>query len=300
MPGGIKVVVGIGEILWDMFPAGKQLGGAPANFIYHVREIGGGEIQPLMVSCVGEDALGREILSRWDRLSLSGEFIAVDAKHPTGTVTVSLDGQGRPVYRIETDVTWDFLSESPQLRELAATADAVCFGTLAQREPKSRKCIQNFLHKTSPGTLRILDLNLRTPFFSKDIVEESLRLADVVKVNGEELGILAGLFALAGGEKAVAENFMQRWKLRLIAVTNGEQGSMLFAPGACSVHRGYAVTVADTVGAGDAFCAAIAVGLLGRFSLEKINDCANRAASFVCTQPGAMPAIPEEIRKLFR
>lgn len=300
MTGGTNVVVGIGEILWDMLPAGKQLGGAPANFIYHVREIGGGELQPLMASCVGEDALGREILARWDGLSLRPEFIAVEAEHPTGTVTVSLDGQGRPVYRIETDVAWDFLPESPPLRDLAATADAVCFGTLAQRGLKSRKCIQNFLRNTKPKALRILDINLRKPFFSKDVVEESLPLADVVKVNSEELRILADYFSISGGEESIVDGLLRRWKLRLVALTKGEQGSLLCSQGARSEHRGYAVNVADTVGAGDAFCAAIAVGMLRGFSLEKINDCANRAASFVCTQPGAMPAMPEEVRNLFR
>jgi fructokinase len=299
VPGGKKVIVGIGEILWDMLPAGKRLGGAPANFVYHVREIGGGAVVPWMVSCVGKDAPGREILSRWDRLSLGARHLAVDPGHPTGTVTVSVDAQGGPVYRIETGVAWDFLPESPQLDQLAAAADAVCYGTLAQRSAQSRRCIQNFLRHTRPETLRIFDINLRPPFFTREVAEESLTLADVLKVNSEELGILADFFSLSGGEEAVAEGLLQRWRLRLVALTKGKQGSRLFAPGACSAHPGYAVSVADTVGAGDAFCAAVVVGMLGGFALERINVCANRAASFVSTQTGAMPEMPVEIKNLF-
>jgi fructokinase len=299
MPAGMKVIVGIGEILWDVFPSGKRLGGAPANFIYHVREIGGGEIQPLMVSSVGEDPPGREILARWDQLSLSEEFITVDADHPTGSVSVAVDPQGKPVYEIKKDVAWDFLPESPQLRELAATADAICFGTLAQRAPKSRKSIQTFLRQAEPETLRILDINLRVPFFSKSILEESLSLANVLKMNAEELHVLADCFSFSGGEQAVIAALMRRYPLRLVILTKGEKGSELFSQEEHSAHGGYPVAVVDTVGAGDAFNAAIAVGMLNRFSLEKLNDCANRAAAFVCTQSGAMPEVPDEIKQLF-
>jgi fructokinase len=299
MPDDIKVIVGIGEILWDLFPAGKRLGGAPANFIYHTSEIGGEGIQPLMISCVGADPFGREILDRWDRLSLSEEFIALDDKHPTGVVTVAVDAQGKPVYDIATNVAWDFLPGGPQLRELAATADAVCFGTLAQREPKSRETIQKFLRQTGSGTLRILDINLRAPFVTKSVVEESLSLANVLKINDEELRVLAGFFALSGGEQAAVLDLMRRWKLRLVALTKGDQGSVLYTPAGSSTHGGIPVAVADSVGAGDAFSAAIAVGMLNQFPLEKLNDCANRVASFVCTQSGGMPPMPEEIKTLF-
>lgn len=300
MPAGTKVIVGIGEILWDVFPSGRRLGGAPANFVYQVREVGGDGIQPLMVSCVGADEPGREILSRWEKLSLSEEFIEVDAHHPTGIVTVAVGPQGKPVYDIARNAAWDFLPESPQLRELAATADAVCFGTLAQRTPKSRKSIQNFLRQVETGALRILDINLREPFFSKSVVEESLSLANVLKMNAEELRILAVFYSLSGGEQAVIAALMRRFALQLVALTKEDKGSELFSANQHSVHGGYPVTVVDTVGAGDAFTAALAVGMLNRFALEKMNDCANRVASYVCTQPGAMPEIPEEIKTLFR
>jgi fructokinase len=300
MDGGTRVIVGIGEILWDEFPGGKQLGGAPANFIYHVRELGGDGIQPLLVSCVGPDQPGREALARWEKLSLSRKFIARDPDHPTGAVTVALDTQGKPVFDIARNAAWDYLPESPQGMALATAADAVCFGTLAQRSPKSRKTIHHFLRRTKPECLRILDINLRAPFYSREVVEESLSLASVLKINSAEFHVLAEVFLIAGGESAVAAGLMQRWKLRLVAITHGDKGSSLFIPGASSFHGGYPVAATDTVGAGDAFSAAVAVGMLNGFPLEKISACANRAASYVSTRPGAMPELPEEIKNLFR
>jgi fructokinase len=299
MQTGKRVVVGIGEILWDLLPAGKQLGGAPANFVHHVREIGGGEIRPVMVSCIGDDALGREIIDRWRALGLEQGFLAVDSGHPTGTVAVSVDPEGRPVFRIDPESAWDHLPESPSLEGLAAAADAVCFGTLAQRAPRSRGTIRRFLRRVRPGTLRMYDVNLRAPFYSREVVEESLGLADAVKVNEEELDALAGYFSLPGGE-AAAEGLLRRWPLRILAVTRGGHGSLLYSPGARSAHRGFPAEVADTVGAGDAFTAALVVGLLAGFPPDQLNECANRAASFVCTRPGGMPDMPQEIRRLFR
>jgi fructokinase len=300
MAAETRVIVGIGEVLWDMLPAGKALGGAPANFIYHAAEIGGEEVQPLLVSCVGNDPLGREILERWDQFGLSGEFISVDALHPTGAVTVTVDPHGEPVYAIGEHAAWDFLPQTPQLRELAATADAVCFGTLAQRAPASRKAIQDFLRQVGQDALRILDLNLRAPFISRAVTEESLSLANVLKINDEELRALAEMFSITGGEDAVAEGLMRRYPLRWIVLTKGEGGSVLHSPRRKFVHRGYSGLVADSVGAGDAFAAAIAVGMLRGAAPEEINERANRLASFVCTRAGAMPPVPDELKIIFR
>jgi fructokinase len=300
MPDETTVIVGIGEVLWDVLPSGKQLGGAPANFIFHSQEIGGGEVQPLLASCVGKDALGVEILARWEDLSLSGEFIAVDPVHPTGTVSVAVDPQGKPVFSIGENAAWDHLMESPQLRELAATADAVCFGTLAQRSPKSRKSIQAFLRQVEPDAIRILDVNLRAPFYSREVLDESLPLANILKLNDAELCILADLFSIAGGEDAVAADLMRRFPLRWIVLTKGEKGSVLYSTQRKFVHRGYPVPVVDSIGAGDAFTAAIAVGMIHNFPAEDLNDCANRLASFVCQKTGAMPSVPDEIKKLFQ
>jgi len=300
MAAETRVIVGIGEVLWDMLPSGKALGGAPANFIYHTREIGGGEMQPLLVSCVGKDPLGKEILERWNDLSLSREFISADKVHPTGAVTVAINPQGKPGYAIGENVAWDFLPENPQLRELAATTDAVCFGTLAQRAPASRKTIRDFLRQVGSEALRILDLNLRAPFFSRSVIEDSLSLANILKVNDEELRVLAGMFSIGGGEETIAAELMRRHPLRWIVLTKGEKGSVLYGAGRKFVHGGYPVKMVDSIGAGDAFTAALAVGMLRNVNAEDLNDCANRLASFVCTQPGAMPAVPEELKMMFR
>jgi fructokinase len=294
------VVVGIGEILWDVFPNGRRLGGAPANFIYQIGQLGGPGFRPRLVSCVGRDEPGRAALAQWERLSLSGEFIATDARHPTGIVAVTVDPQGNPVYEIAESSAWDFLPETQPLRELAATADAVCFGTLAQRSPRSRNTIRNFLLHTRGEALRLLDINLRAPFYSPELAEESLSLANVLKINAAELRTLAELFSLAGGEESVMAGLSERWNLRLVALTKGERGSVLFRREGVSSHKGIPVSMVDSVGAGDAFSAALAVGLLSEFPFERINECANRAAAFVCTQPGAMPEMPDTITDLFR
>jgi fructokinase len=300
MSAQTSVIAGIGEILWDVLPSGKALGGAPANFIYQVMEIGGGDMQPLLVSRVGKDPLGDEILARWEDLSLSGEFISVDNHHPTGTVSVSVDPQGKPVYSIGENAAWDNLADGAELRELAATADAVCFGTLAQRSPLARKTIQAFLRKVEPDALRILDVNLRTPFYTRDVIEESLLLANVLKLNETEIRLLAEMLSIAGDEDAIAANLMRRFPLRWVVLTKGKKGSILYSAQQKHVHRGYPVKVVDSIGAGDAFTAAVAVGLLRRFPLERLLDCANRLAAYVCTQPGAMPVVPEEIKNIFQ
>ncbi len=299
MSAQMSVVVGIGEILWDVLPSGKVLGGAPANFIYHTMEIGGGDVQPLLVSRVGRDTPGDEILARWDGLSLSSEFISVDNNHPTGTVSVSVDPQGRPVYAIRENTAWDNLADGAELRELAATADAVCFGTLAQRSPSARKTIQAFLRKVEPEALRILDVNLRAPF-TREVIQESLLLANALKLNDIEIYLLAEMFSITGGEDAIAANLMRRFPLRWVVLTKGEKGSILYSAQQKHVHQGYPVKVVDSIGAGDAFTAAVAVGMLRRFPLEKLLDCANRLAAYVCTQPGAMPEVPVEIKNMFQ
>jgi fructokinase len=299
MAVGSVIVVAIGEILWDEFPSGKRMGGAPANFIHHVRELGGNQFQPLLVSAVGDDPSGREILQNWNERGLSAKYLAVDPKHSTGSVGVAVAAEGKPVYEIRRNVAWDFLPGEPTLRGLAEQADAICFGTLAQRAPQSRKAIRKFLAKAKPGALRILDLNLRAPFASEEIVTESLPLADVLKVNAEELLQLADWYALSGDAEAVAQALLRRTELRLIALTRGADGSALYAPAEKSVRPGVPVAVVDTVGAGDAFTAALAIGMLRGFPLDKINENAIRAAAFVCTQSGAMPEIPEAIKTLF-
>ena len=283
------LIVGLGEILWDLLPSGKQLGGAPANFAYHAQALGG---ESLVVSAVGKDELGREILGRLDALALNAMHVAVDGCHPTGTVTVALDRAGTPAYTIHEHVAWDFIPQAPQLLALAAETDAVCFGSLAQRSPVSRATIHAFLRATPAAALRIFDINLRQSFYSREVIDASLRLSNVLKLNHEELPRAAQLLAIAGDEMDVLRELSARYGLRLVALTRGARGSILYTQEGVSGHAGFPAEVVDTVGAGDAFAAALALGLLRGHDLERINADANRVAAYVCSQPGATPLLP--------
>ena len=287
-------LVGLGEILWDELPCGRRLGGAPANFAYHARCLGG---QGTVVSCIGDDEPGRQILKKLDALALNCGHIAVDSQHPTGTVSVKLDKNGKPSYIIRENVAWDFIPPLPQLMELAAKTNAVCFGSLAQRSDVSRDSIRAFLKATSPDCLRIFDVNLRRPFYSQEVIETSLQLANVLKLSDEELPVVADMLNIKGDEPAVFGELTERYDLRLIALSRADKGSLLFSEGQTSSHNGCSVVVADTVGAGDAFTAALAMGMLTDCTLENINDHANRVASFVCSQTGATPELPDELRR---
>jgi fructokinase len=286
------VVVGIGEVLWDMLPAGRQLGGAPANFAFHAGQLGA---DAYVVSRVGDDDLGHEILVRLDALGVNREHVSVDPEHPTGRVDVKVDAAGVPEYVIHAPVAWDFLRPGPELRELAGTADAVCYGTLAQRSPASRLAICEFLKSTPPHGLRVFDINLRQTFYDAQLLHDLLGASNVLKLNDGELSIVAGLFGFDtdAPEPAVRE-LMRRYPLRLVALTRGPSGSALFSrDGQTSDHPGVPLgKIADTVGAGDAFTAALVMGLLARRTLDEMNDAANRLAAFVCTQPGATPRHP--------
>jgi fructokinase len=283
------VLVGLGEALWDLLPGGKQLGGAPCNFAYHAKALGGVGIP---VSAVGEDELGREILARVKAAGMTTDFIHVDGAHPTGTVEVEVDADGAPTFIIRNHVAWDFIPWTPATRDLARRADAVCFGTLGQREARSRETIQGFVDATAPKALRIFDINLRQRFYSAELIEASLRRSNVLKLNDQELPVVAELLKLrasALNPQAVVAELAERFGLRLVALTRGAAGSLLFAEGAVSLHPGVRVQVADSVGAGDAFTAALALGLLQGRGLESIARFANQVAAFVCSREGATP-----------
>jgi fructokinase len=286
------VIVGIGEVLWDMLPAGKQLGGAPANFAFHAGQLGA---EALIVSRVGDDEPGREILRRLDSLGVGRQHVGVDPRHPTGTVDVRVDAAGVPEYVIHAPVAWDFLESGPELLRLAARSDAVCLGTLAQRSPASRAAVSSFLGATPPQCLRVFDINLRQAFYSRDLLHELLGRSDVLKLNDGELAVVAQLFSLNSAEPTpAARELMARYPLRLVALTRGGHGSLLLTrDGRASDYPGVPVEkIADTVGAGDAFTAALVMGLLAGKGLDQINDRANRLAAFVCTQHGATPRHP--------
>jgi len=283
----------IGEILMDVFPDGARLGGAPTNVAWHANRLGAGS---LIVSRVGNDPAGTRILEQLRQMGMDTKGITVDDVHPTGTVEVALNDDGKPAYAIREDVAWDFIQPGPEALEAAAKADAVCFGSLAQRSDVSRQAIQALLAATSPSCLRFFDINLRQAFYSEEIVTSSLELANAIKLNDEELPILASYYGLTGSDVEMASALAEQFSLRLVALTRGSAGSLLLAGNETSEHPGYPSAVVDTVGAGDCFTAATMVGFATGKSLDEINDIANRTAAFVCESSGATPLLPEEWR----
>lgn len=289
MPEKIFTVVGLGEVLWDIFPQGKQLGGAPANFAYITHMLGN---RGIIASRLGNDTLGEEARNKLDSLGIETAFLQSDSARATGTVKVQVDSAGQPQYEITRDVAWDFLEWTPEWRTLAAQADAVCFGSLAQRSPGSRAAIQTFVRSVKPEALRIFDVNLRQSFYSAEILRESVQLADVVKVNHEELPCILRLFGIDPPEELAeaARTFRELYGNRLVCVTRGEKGSLIVTEDELSEHHGFTIRVADTVGAGDAFTAGLVYHMLLGSSLEVMNDAANRLGAWVASQAGATPA----------
>ena len=287
------VLVGIGELLWDLLPEGRHVGGAPANFAYFAKYLGA---RGIVVSRVGSDDLGRELIRYFNRISLSVRYIPVDEKHPTGTAMVALDSYGKPRFKILPNVAWDFISRTTELSSLVKRADAVCFGTLAQRQPLSRDTIQWLLNQTPDNMLRVFDVNLRPPYVSPEIIKTSMKLANVVKLNDEELKVIARILHLSGNEDTLLRLLSRAYDLRLVALTKGENGSILYSHGKVSEGKGILTDVVDTVGAGDAFTAAMVLGLLHNLDLDTINHYANKVATYVCSQHGATPLIPEYLR----
>jgi len=285
-------IVGLGELLWDILPSGRQLGGAPSNFAYHAQALGA---ISSIVSSVGIDASGKDILDQLSTAGLNTSYIATDEEHPTGTVTVALDDDGIPGYTIHKDAAWDFIPFNSALASLASSADAVCFGSLGQRNAVSRESISGFLSETSKDCLRVFDINLRQQFYDLETILASLEKANILKLNDDELPILATLLALEGGETQLLDRLLKDFDLQLVALTRGDKGSRLRGLNKNSIHPGYKVETKDTVGAGDSFTAALAVGLLRGDDLDELHDRANRLASFVCTCHGAMPQLPEEL-----
>jgi fructokinase len=283
-----NIIVGLGELLWDLFPAGAQLGGAPANFAYIASLLGD---KGIPASRLGQDSLGEQAIRRLEELGLSTEFIQQDADHPTGTVKVEVDRTGQPRFEIAESVAWDFLESTPQWQKLAQQADAVCFGSLAQRSEQSRATISRFLLAMRKSAVRVLDVNLRQNFYSMEVLAESMKLATIVKLNHEELPRMMSLFDLeARGEEASARQLLSH-EVKLVCVTRGSSGSLLVSATECSEHPGFRVKVADTVGAGDAFTAAMVHGYLRGTSLAQINEIANRVGAWVASQSGATPSL---------
>jgi|SRR5579862_3674713 len=287
-----KKVVGLGEVLWDLLPERTCLGGAPANFAYITTLMGD---QGIVASRVGEDSQGLEALRRMEELGLDIDHVQTDRKRPTGTVKVELDEKGIAKFDIAHPVAWDALEWSHDWRRLVESVDAVCFGSLAQRSDESRATIQHFLRAASEGTVKVFDVNLRQCYYSQEILAESMRLADIVKLNDEELPKIMSLGKLPHkDELSSAQRLLATYDLKLVCVTRGGRGSLLVRDsstrgGNASEHPGFRVRVADTVGSGDAFTAGLVHEYLHGASLDLMNEVANLVGAWVASEVGAMP-----------
>jgi len=295
-----RLILGIGELLWDMLPGGAQLGGAPANFTVMAGRLGN---HAAALSRIGRDDLGRKALALLDPLPVDSSHLQIDPLHETGRVTVELK-EGQPEYVIHRPAAWDFLELSDEWIQMAERADAICFGSLAQRAVESRQTIQTLAAQTSSSCVRVFDVNLRAPFYLSETIQESLELATVVKMNDGEVPQVLALLGLPadvdhptarlrrGAERLLAE-FPT---LQMVAVTRGGQGSLLVTRDEWHEHPGRPVKVADTIGAGDAFTAAMTHYLLRGADLATLNEAGNRWGGWVASQSGAMPHLPEQVR----
>jgi fructokinase len=295
-----RLIVGIGELLWDLLPEGARLGGAPANFSVASARMGN---HAVILSRVGRDEFGHKAIEELDRMPIDASQIEIDPVHETGQVDVRFE-QGEPQYSIHEPAAWDFLELTDAWVQLAERADALCFGSLAQRCCESRQTIQTLAAQTKSGCVRIFDVNMRAPFYSGEILQESLELATVVKLNQTELPEVLNLLGLpmeeAGNrelQRVGAQRLLDEFPmLDLIAVTRGAGGSLLVRRNEWNDHPGYPVTVSDTVGTGDAFTAALVHFLLQGADLATLNRAGNRWGSWVATQTGAMPKLPESLQ----
>ena len=287
-----RTVVGLGELLWDLLPSGKQLGGAPANFAYISSLFGN---RGVVASRVGGDALGDAAVDRLATLNLEDHCVQRDESHATGTVGVEIDDHGQPTFTIFENVAWDHLQWTADWQMLATEADIVCFGSLAQRSADSRSTILRFLKAMREDALRIFDVNLRQNYFSREVLTDSLALANVAKLNDAELPVvLANCGLPVGLELENARELRQVFDLDLVCVTRGVNGSLLVSESDSHAHPGFKIAVSDTIGAGDAFTAALAHHFTRGVSLAAINNIANRVGSWVASVPGAMPRISRE------
>lgn len=295
-PPAAPLVLGLGEILWDVFPDGARFGGAPANFACSVAGLAGSAARAGMAGAVGTDDLGRRALAEFAARGVDTAAVAVLGQ-PTGRVDVTIDATGHAAYVFAPDAAWDHVPWTAAIEQAAGRAAAVCYGTLGQRSAPSRATIHRCLAAVRPTALRILDINLRPPFWSPEVIRESLPPADVVKCNDEELPIVADVLGLTGSPERILRELVDRAGLRLAAVTRGPRGSLLVAAdGTTSDLAGTPVDVVDTVGAGDAFTAALTIGLLAGWPLPRLHAHAERVASFVCTRRGGTPELPPGLR----
>lgn len=287
------IVVGMGEALWDVLPEGKKIGGAPANFAYHVSQFG---LNSRVVSAVGDDKLGMEILDNFREKKLNAMVEIVP--YPTGTVQVELDAEGVPCYDIKEGVAWDNIPYTPALEDLAKHTKAVCFGSLAQRSVVSRDTINRFIDAMpAEDTLKIFDINLRQGFYTKEILCNSFSKCNILKINDEELVTVSRMFGYPGIDlQDKCWILLAKYNLKMLILTCGVNGSYVFTPGNVSFVETPRVEVADTVGAGDSFTAAFVSSILSGLSIGGAHKLAVETSAYVCTQNGAMPVLPQSLK----
>jgi len=284
-------IVGIGEILWDVFPSGKVLGGAPANFAYHVSQFG---FDGRAVSAIGNDEPGDEILECLSKKNF--RYSIEKTPFPTGTVKVTLDDKGVPQYEICQKVAWDNIPFTSEMEELARNTTTVCFGSLAQRNEASRLTINRFLDLVPENALKIFDINLRQHFYSQELIDHSLTRCNILKINDDEVILVARLFGWEDStEMEICRKLVSDYSLRMLVLTKGTQGSYVITPDGTSFKPTPLVEVADTVGAGDSFTAGFVASLLKGESIVEAHAIAVEVSAFVCTQKGAMPVLPESL-----
>jgi fructokinase len=307
------LILGVGEMLWDLLPAGRRsggvpieeslngfLGGAPANYTVMAGHLGN---HAVILSRIGRDLLGQQAIDQLDPMPVDASLVQVDAQFPTGCVTVAFTN-GEPHYQIHEDAAWDYLELSDEWVRIAERADAICFGTLAQRSRKSRHTIQTLAAESSTACIRVFDVNLRAPFYSSEVVQESLELATVLKLNESELALVLSMLGLPCGDepgieplRAGSNRLLAEFpSLEMVAITRGVHGSLLVRRDEWDAHPGIRVDVADPIGCGDAFTAAMSHYMLRGASLATLNEAGNRWGAWVASQAGAMPILPEDVR----
>lgn len=287
-----RLVVGLGEVLWDMLPEGRKIGGAPVNFAYHAGQFG---IDTMAVSAIGNDKLGEDTIAEMNGKHLNHIFPSVP--YPTGSVQVKLDEKGVPAYDIKENVAWDNIPFTNEIESVARSCRAVCFGSLAQRNAVSRNTIRKFIESTPSGCIRIFDINLRQNFYTSNVIRDSLEHCNILKINDEEIMLVSRMFNYDSSNiENVCRTIMEDFSLEMVILTCGTKGSYIFTKGGVSFMSTPKVNVADTVGAGDSFTGSFCAAILRGLPVAEAHKKAVEVSAYVCTQNGAMPEIPESMK----
>lgn len=287
-----RLVVGLGEVLWDMLPEGRKIGGAPVNFAYHAGQFG---IDTMAVSAIGNDKLGEDTIAEMNGKHLNHIFPSVP--YPTGSVQVSLDEKGVPAYDIKENVAWDNIPFTNEIESVARSCRAVCFGSLAQRNAVSRNTIRKFIENTPSDCIRIFDINLRQNFYTSNVIRDSLEHCNILKINDEEIMLVSRMFNYDSSNiENVCRTIMEDFSLEMVILTCGTKGSYIFTKGGVSFMPTPKVNVADTVGAGDSFTGSLCAAILRGLPVAEAHKKAVEVSAYVCTQNGAMPEIPESMK----